>query len=169
MTDPATVRFTTLQKLRGLLLAGVLAWALSLAEMYGSAHVFAYLDRVYLGRLPVGDVDDAIGWTFLGAIYLGLPAAFILVLAFGFPLLRHAERTGGTSLRDAVVAGLVCGAVIGATVALLIVSTQRSDFAGAAARSTGWIKLGADFLATLLIGAAVGVSARLASGRPRAS
>ena len=164
MTEAASVRFTTIQKVRGLLVAGVVAWLLSLAAMYASAHLFDTVQRDLAGGRPsVAGLDDAIGWTLMGAVYLGLPAAFVVVLAFGFPLMRHAEKAGAFSFRDASIAGLIAGAIIGAAVAIGLVAMQRPD------NAVEWIKLAADFLATLLTGAITGLSARLAAGRPKAS
>jgi hypothetical protein len=169
MTDPATVRFTLIQKVRALLVAGVVAWLLSLAAMYGSAHLFDFIQRDLAGPPPaIPELDNAIGWTLLGAVYLGLPAAFIVVLAFGFPVMRHAEKTGATTFRDAAVAGLICGAIVGAAIALGLVLVQRPDESGALMKPLEWAKIVADFLATLVTGLLTGISARLAAGRPKA-
>lgn len=170
MADPATIRFTPAQKVRGLLAAGVVAWVLSLAAMYGSAYLFELAERNFsVAPASLADLDDAAGWTLMGAVYLGLPAAFVVVLVLGFPLMRHAEKTGGTSFHDAAIAGLVCGAVIGAAVALLAVLTQRADGTGALMKPLEWTKLAADVLATLAIGLITGITARLAAGRPKLS
>jgi len=167
--DTAVVRFTPIQKVRGLLVASVVAWLLSLAAMYGSAQLFALAEKAVLGSEPgIGDLDNAIGWTLMGAVYLGLPAAIVVVLVFGFPVMNHAEKTGSTTFRDAAISGLIAGAIIGAAVALGVVLMQRPDANGALLRSLEWAKLGADFLATMATGLLTGVSARLAAGRPKA-
>jgi hypothetical protein len=169
MTDAATVRFTLIQKVRGLLVAGVVAWLLSLATMYLSAHLFDTVERDLAGGQPrIADLDNAIGWTLMGAVYLGLPAAFVTVLVFGFPLMRHSEKTGAFSFRDAAIAGIIVGAIIGAIVAIGGVALQSAG-PGNALKPLEWIKVAADFLATLVTGAITGLSARLAAGRPRAS
>lgn len=167
MTDPSTVRFTLDQKVRGLLVAGVVAWLLSLAAMYGSANLFDLAERNFAGPPSFAGLDNATGWTLTGAVSLGLPAAYVVVLVFGFPLMRHAEKTGATGLGDAAFAGLVCGAIIGVTVALIAVLTQRPDPDGALLKPLESIKLAADAFVTLAIGVVTGVSARLAAGRPK--
>ena len=168
MADPAIIRFAPVQKIRGLLAAGIVAWLFSLAAMYGSAFVFELAKNdVSIPPTPLANLGDAAGWTLMGAIRLGLPAAFIVVLVFGFPLMRHAERTGGTAFHDAAVAGLVCGAVVGVAVALLGVLTQRADETGALMKPLEWAKLAADALAALVIGLITGLTARLAAGRPK--
>jgi hypothetical protein len=168
MTESTTVRFTLAQKVRGLLVAGVVAWLLSLAAMYASAHLFDFIERAVSGPpANISDLDNAVGWTLMGAVYLGLPAAFVVVLAFGFPVMSYAEKTGATSFHDAAVAGLICGAIVGAAVALLAVLTQRPDQGGALLEPLEWIKLAVDATATLATGAITGISARLASGRPK--
>lgn len=167
--NSAIVRFTPIQKVRGLLVASAVAWLLSLAAMYGSAQLFALAEKTALGPEPrIGDLDNAIGWTLMGAVYLGLPAAIVVVLVFGFPVMSHAEKTGATTFRDAAISGLVAGAIIGAAVALGVVLMQRPDANGALLKPIEWAKLGVDFLATMATGLLTGVSARLASGRPKA-
>lgn len=165
----AIVRFTAIQKVRGLLVASVVAWLLSLAAMYGSAQLFAFAESMILGGQPrMADLDNAIGWTLMGAVYLGLPAAIVVVLVFGFPVMNHAEKTGATTFRAAAISGLVAGAIIGAAVALGVVMMQRPDASGALLNPLEWAKLGVDFLATMATGLFTGLSARLASGRPKA-
>lgn len=168
MTEAATVRFTLAQKVRGLLVAGVVAWLVSLAAMYASAHIFDFIERETSG--PMASFlqrDNAVGWTLMGAVYLGLPVAFVTVLAFGFPLMSHAEKTGATSFSNAAMAGLICGAIIGAVMALLAVLIQRPDQAAPTRQLLEWIKLAVDAAVTPLIGMLTGISARLATGRPK--
>jgi hypothetical protein len=169
MDDPAAVRFTPIQKVRGLLVASVVAWLLSLAAMFASAALFEAIKHAMSDGAPVlGELEDATGWTLMGAVYLGLPAAMVVVLAVGFPAMRHAEKTGATAIRDAVVTGLIAGAIIGAAVALGVVLMQRPQADGSLLKPLEWAKLGVDFAATLATGFLTGLSARLAAGRPRA-
>ena len=144
MTGPATVRFTPVQKVRGLLLASVVAWLLSLAAMYRSSQLFEIIEQTMAGGEPrLAGLDSAIGWTPTGAVNLGLPAALVIVLAFGFPGMSHAERTGAASFRDA--------------------TTNRYD-----AAPLEWAKLGVDIVLTMATGLVTGLTARLAAGRPKA-
>lgn len=169
MDDAAAVRFTTLQKVRGLLVASVVAWLLSLAAMFASAALFEALKQAMAGGAPaIGELEDATGWTLMGAVYLGLPAAIVVVLAVGFPAMRHAEKTGATGIRDAVVTGLIAGAIIGAAVALGVVLMQRPTEDGSLLKPLEWAKLALDLAATLATGFLTGLSARLAAGRPQA-
>jgi len=62
MTGPDTVRFTPVQKVRGLLVASVVAWLLSLAAMYGSSQLFGITEQALAGGQPrLSDLDNAIG------------------------------------------------------------------------------------------------------------
>jgi hypothetical protein len=169
MDDSAAVRFTTVQKVRGLLVASVVAWLLSLAAMFASAALFEAIEHAMAGGVPaIGELEDATGWTLMGAVYLGLPAAMVVVLAVGFPAMRHAEKTGATSIRDAALTGLIAGAIIGAAVALGVVLMQHPQADGSLLKPLEWAKLGVDFAATLATGFLTGLSARLAAGRPKA-
>lgn len=165
MTGPAPVRFTSIQKVRGLLVASVVAWLLSLAAMYGSSQAFEIVERGMAGGEPrLVPLDSAIGWTLAGALNLGLPAALVIVLAFGFPGMSHAERTGAAGFRDAAVFGVIVGAIVGVVVAIFVATTNRYN-----AAPLEWAKLGVDVLLTMVTGLATGLSARLAAGRPKAA
>lgn len=163
--DPATIRFTPVQKVRGLLVASVVAWLLSLAAMYGSSQFFEIIEQTMAGGQPrLAGLDNAIGWTLTGALYLGMPAALVIVLAFGFPGMSHAERTGATGFRDAAVFGVIVGAIVGVVVAIFVATTNRYDFP-----PLEWTKLGVDVILTMATGLVTGLSARLAAGRPKAA
>lgn len=172
------------QKIRGLLAAAAVAWALTTLVDLGWPTLEVWFASTFLeydGYVP--PAAQVVSWIALYAIF-GLPLALIVCLAVGIPAWRFAETRGLATSLDAVKVGAVVALIVGLTGIILGVLTSlptalsdsstfnswswgRQVVRDGLPTPLGWVFIAIDLLATVGIGCVAGWTAWAVAGVKR--
>jgi hypothetical protein len=97
---------------RGLLIAAVVAWALTLLTDFGAALATLLAAPLFGQSIPV-EQTPAFAWFAWYYLILGLPVALTVCLVFGWPLWALLDRRGVRGSASALRTGAMFGFIVG--------------------------------------------------------